>query len=260
MLILTAAQQAILDQRFIDARDVMFPFSIGTIPWETGNRIRKDYEFELWSTQKIALPNFDVDGSIGTAVDTVDNNVFILVQQTSEDIDLTLPTPTVTNVERNCYVGNTGVFSFTVNGTTIRPNLECRFYWNVALQTWQDKEIDAIDYYFNQLSIYSIYNGAYVSVLEIISSPVVGAGQQIAISSTSVQSDFIPAKIVDLTATQYCWISYGDDPVAAKPTGYLLSPNMPYRIGIAYGDKIAVIRDSTAADGTLSICPVIPNV
>lgn len=81
-----------------------------------------------------------------------------------------------------------------------------------------------------------------------------GNGQAISTGATSVQSTAITKTVVDLTATEDCFVAIGASPVAAANTDYFIPKLQTYRFAITSGNKVAVIQSSTG--GILYVHPV----
>lgn len=76
-------------------------------------------------------------------------------------------------------------------------------------------------------------------------SPRAYTGQTIAISGSSQQTTAITATEVDITADTACFVAVGTNPTAALNTSYRIpATQVPIRLGITSGDKIAVIGTS----------------
>jgi hypothetical protein len=82
----------------------------------------------------VDLPNFAANGAIGTAPNTVDNVAAVRINQTTANISLTLPNPTITTDRVLFMVFNVGVVSVTVWGVIILPSQVAQFFWNGS--TW----------------------------------------------------------------------------------------------------------------------------
>lgn len=86
--------------------------------------------------QKLSLSNFAANGSLGTAVTTVDKYHTFYIPQTTAGISLTLPSPTVTTDSAQIAVHNIGTVSITVNNLLIAVNEVGLFQWNGTV--WAD--------------------------------------------------------------------------------------------------------------------------
>lgn len=83
-------------------------------------------------------------------------------------------------------------------------------------------------------------------------SIIPGVSQNVAFSSSSAQSAAFQSStsIIQLVATQVCFIKMGSNPTATSSDMYIPA-NTVVRVGVTAGQKLAVIRSS--ADGTLYI-------
>lgn len=87
---------------------------------------------------------------------------------------------------------------------------------------------------------------------QTIQAARIGAVQNITIGATSLQSTAVTrASLVRLTPTVDCYVTQGTNPTASSTTGALLMAGATEYIGIAAGEKIAVIQSSVA--GTLNM-------
>lgn len=81
-----------------------------------------------------------------------------------------------------------------------------------------------------------------------------GNGQVVAFTGTSAQSTAITATVIDLTATEDCFIAIALSPAAAANSDYFMPKNSTYRFPMTTGHKVAVIQATTG--GNLYIHPV----
>lgn len=85
-----------------------------------------------------ALGNFATGGVIGTAAATVDTYAEFVVNQTTADQDLELPSPTAAETNTVVMVANGGTKPFTMHTKTIPVNGSAVFVWNQNTGTWGD--------------------------------------------------------------------------------------------------------------------------
>lgn len=79
----------------------------------------------------VSLTNIASSGAIGTAAATVDVASYINLNQTTANINVTLPTPTNSTAGRLLILANTGTTLFTVNTTIyVGPQTSREFVWN----------------------------------------------------------------------------------------------------------------------------------
>jgi len=82
------------------------------------------------------LTNFASSGAIGTAAATVDVSSYVQINQTTNEINLTIPSPTNTTAGRNLIVTNIGTSTFTINtGNYVVPGFAREFIWNGSAWT-----------------------------------------------------------------------------------------------------------------------------
>jgi hypothetical protein len=80
----------------------------------------------------VALTNFAASGSIGTALTTIDLTSYITINQTTANISLTLPTPTITTGGSLLYISNIGTVPVTVGGELIKNGTTAFFMYNAT--------------------------------------------------------------------------------------------------------------------------------
>lgn len=80
----------------------------------------------------VTLANFTANGTVGTAAATVDIASELILQQTTANILLTLPNPTITQAGRLLLVGNAGAAPTSINGNVVASGKGIPFVWSGA--------------------------------------------------------------------------------------------------------------------------------
>lgn len=82
--------------------------------------------------------------------------------------------------------------------------------------------------------------------------PDSASDQSIAVTDTSAASTAVTSTVVRLVGTVACHVAFGANPTATT-SNLLLPANAPEYFTLEPGWKVAVIKASGAADGTLSL-------
>lgn len=80
--------------------------------------------------QPLILSNFPANGSLGTAVNTVDKYHTFYIPQTTANVALTIPSPTVTANSKKIAIVNSGIVPITVGSKVIGINQFTFYFWN----------------------------------------------------------------------------------------------------------------------------------
>jgi hypothetical protein len=75
------------------------------------------------------IPDVSTSGNIGTAFETVDHYSSFVIEQTTPDITLTLPTPTDTTWGDDVTIRNIGTESFTMYGIVVNDSFDIHLTW-----------------------------------------------------------------------------------------------------------------------------------
>lgn len=78
----------------------------------------------------VALPNFAASGAIGTAAATVDIAPGVTINQTTANVAVTLPNPTINEAGHRFIVTNTGTVAIAVAGYLVVPDRDIEFVWD----------------------------------------------------------------------------------------------------------------------------------
>lgn len=76
---------------------------------------------------------------------------------------------------------------------------------------------------------------------------VPGTSQTVSVGASSTQSSALQTStsIVQLCATVACFVAFGTNPTAIAGTSLFLPANVPVKVGVNGGSKVAVIQSSS---------------
>jgi Chaperone of endosialidase len=84
--------------------------------------------------ETMQIGNLTANGAIGTAANTIDKVAAFVVNQTTANITITIPNPTINKAGYVAFVTNGGSVAFTMHGVVVNPGKCGIFMWRTS--TW----------------------------------------------------------------------------------------------------------------------------